>query len=163
MPQRGHFVPAPSLPPRVIPVLQDVVQAVPHPLPAQASVSSPALYAWKFPLYLLRVRVENHTGIELDVAPRAGADTGLPFPFSRLAASLPGTGRRHWAGSVFCRWGCGGQAESPGWREGLRGWSGGEGTPRTKAVSGSTRSQAGLILSRNENSTDLPCHVNDKQ
>ena len=64
---------------------------------------------------------------------------------------------------LLYRRGCGGQAESPGWREGLRSWGGREGSPRTKTVGGGTRSQAGLILSGNENSTYLPCHVNDKQ
>lgn len=108
--QRGHFVPAPSLPPGVTRVLQ----VIPHPLPAQASVSSPVLCAGKFPLYLLHVRAENHTGMEPDAAQRAGAHMGLPFPFSCLAADLPGTGRRGWAGSCSTDGGVEGRQRAQG-------------------------------------------------
>lgn len=48
-----------------------------------------------------------------------------------------------------------------GWREEPRSWGSREGSPRTKASMQVMVS--GLILSKNEDSARLPCHVNDKQ
>ena len=46
---------------------------------------------------------------------------------------------------------------------GPRGWGSREGSPRGEGGGGSPQSRAGLILNRNENSTSLLCHTNDKR